>query len=299
MEVTTNAITWKGSAVESGVDWLVAQSSRKQFIDLSSLWVITQTSGASRRLSEALAQYAEEQSTACLLPRWSTPGSLIKPEGDFLDGFRIATPVQVLAKWVEILKENDLSQYPDLFPRLPQELDVSWGLSMAGALVKLRETLAEANHDCQSVEQSRITEKWAEQDRWSDLARLEKAYREKLEGGGMIDPMDARRRWVRQSVVPKGVKCIVLLGVSGFPDLGKTALENAAKQGVDLQSVIFCSNEEDLISFDEFGRPLRAAWEARPLGLSDDQLNLVYGPQEQANYARDLIHQNRGSARKA
>ena len=59
---------------------------------------------------------------------------------------------------------------------------------MAGALVKLRETLAEANHDCESVEQSRITEKWAEQDRWSDLARLEKAYREKLAGGGMIDP---------------------------------------------------------------------------------------------------------------
>ena len=69
MEVTTNAITWKGSAVESGVDWLVSQSSREQFIDLSSLWVITQTSGASRRLSEALAQYAEEQSTACLLPK--------------------------------------------------------------------------------------------------------------------------------------------------------------------------------------------------------------------------------------
>ena len=68
MEVTKNAIPWKGSAVESAVDWLVAQSSRKQFIDLSSLWVITQTSGASRRLSEALAQYAEEQSTACLLP---------------------------------------------------------------------------------------------------------------------------------------------------------------------------------------------------------------------------------------
>jgi ATP-dependent helicase/nuclease subunit B len=294
MEVTTNAIPWKGSAVESGVDWLVAQSSRKQFVDLSSLWVITQTSGASRRLNEALAQYAEEQSTACLLPRWSTPGSLIKPEGDFLDGFRIATPVQVLAKWVEILKENDLSQFPDLFPRLPQELDVSWGLSMAGALVKLRETLAEANHDCQSVEQSRITEKWVEQDRWSDLARLEKAYREKLEIGGMIDPMDARRRWVRQSVVPKGVKCIVLLGVSGFPDLGKTALENAAKQGVDLQSVIFCSNEEDLSSFDEFGRPLRAAWEARPLGLSDDQLKLVYGPKEQANYARDLIYKEPG-----
>ena len=75
MEVTTNAIPWKGSAVESGVDWLVVQFSRKQF------WVITQTSGASRRLNEALAQYAEEQSTACLLPGWTTPSALIKPGG--------------------------------------------------------------------------------------------------------------------------------------------------------------------------------------------------------------------------
>ena len=90
-------------------------------------------------------------------------------------GFVLPPPVQVLAKWVEILKENDLSQYPDLFPRLPQELDVSWGLSMAGALVKLRETLAEANHDCQSVEQSRITEKWAEQDRWARFGQTGKS----------------------------------------------------------------------------------------------------------------------------
>lgn len=271
------------------MEWLAEQSRSTNFIDLSSLWVITQTSGASRRLCEALAQYAQERGTACLLPKWSTPGSLIKPVGNSLDGLRIATPIQVLAHWAMILKENDLSQYPDLFPRLPEELDVSWGLSMAGAFVQLRETLAEANHDCQSVEESRLTEKWAEQDRWSNLARLEKGYRKKLQGEGMIDPMDARRRWVRQSVVPGGVKSIVLLGVSGFPDLGKISLENAAKQGVDLQSVIFCSDEKDLCSFDDFGRPLRAAWSTRPLGLSDDQLNLMYGPMEQANFAKGLI----------
>ena len=289
MEVKKIALCWNGSAVENAVEWLVEQSRSTKFIDLSGHWVITQTSGASRRLSEGLAQYARERGSACLLPKWSTPGSLIKPMGDSLDGLRIATPIQVLAQWVMILKENDLSQYPNLFPRIPEELDVSWGLSMAGAFVHLRETLAEANHDCQSVEESRLTEKWAEQDRWADLARLEKRYRERLKGEGMIDPMDARRSWVRKSVVPEGIKSVVLLGVSGFPDLAKISLENVAMQGVALQSVIFCSDEKDLSSFDDFGRPLRAFWSTRPLGLSDDQLNLVFGPMEQANFAKDLI----------
>jgi hypothetical protein len=32
-------------------------------------------------LNEALARYAEEQSTACLLPGWTTPSALIKPGG--------------------------------------------------------------------------------------------------------------------------------------------------------------------------------------------------------------------------
>ena len=130
------------------MDWLVDQSKRKEFIDLSHLWIITQTSGASRRLTDALAQYANERDSACLLPKWSTPGSLIKPGAEFIDGFRVASPVQAIAHWVVVLKENDLSEYPNLFPRLPKELDVSWGLSMARALVQLREILAEVNHDC-------------------------------------------------------------------------------------------------------------------------------------------------------
>ena len=61
MEVKKKSINWNRSAVESGVAWLVDQSKRKEFIDLSHLWIITQTSGASRRLTDALTQYANER----------------------------------------------------------------------------------------------------------------------------------------------------------------------------------------------------------------------------------------------
>ena len=290
MEVKKKSINWIGSAVESGVDWLVDQSKRKEFIDLSHLWIITQTSGASRRLTDALAQYANERDSACLLPKWSTPGSLIKPGAEFIDGFRVASPVQAIAHWVVVLKENDLSEYPNLFPRLPKELDVSWGLSMARALVQLREILAEVNHDCKSVEASRLAEKWLEQDRWADLARLENEYRTRLQRNGLLDPMDAGRRWVRQAMLPNGVERIVLFGVPGFPDLARGALENFSGQGACVESVVFCSCDHDLDFFDEFGRPIRTEWERRPLSLKDDQLRLVYGPAEQAGYASEILN---------
>lgn len=290
MEVKKKSINWNRSAVESGVAWLVDQSKRKEFIDLSHLWIITQTSGASRRLTDALTQYANERDSACLLPKWSTPGFLIKPESEFIDGLRVASSVQAIANWVVVLKENDLSEYPNLFPRLPKELDVSWGLSMAGALVQLREILAEANHDCKSVEESRLAEKWLEQDRWVDLARLENEYRSRLQRNGLLDPMDAGRRWVRQSVLPERVERIVLFGVPGFPDLAGGALENFLSQGACVESVVFCSGNHELDFFDQFGRPIRTEWERRPLPLNDDQLRLLYGPTEQAGYASEILN---------
>ena len=278
-------LDWMGSPVERGVDWLVSQSKRTEFIDLSHLWILTQTSGAGRRLREALAQISKEKGQGCLLPKMSTPDSLIKPSADSIDGFQIATPIQVLAHWMMTLKENELSNFPDLFPRIPQVLDVSWGLSISRALVQLRQTLAEANHDCQSVEESRLTEQWAEQDRWSDLARLEKLYRTRLQRRGLIDPMDAGRRWVRKPDAPKGIEGIVLFGVSGFPDLGKTALLKLIELGLSVRVLLYCAPGEESDSFDEVGRPIRAAWESRPLPLSDAQLHLTYGPREQARFA--------------
>ena len=160
-------LDWEGSPVERSIDWLLGESEGGTCIDLSHLWVITQTNGAAQRLREGLAQASQTQGSACLLPRFSAPGSLIKPDTDSIDGIPIASQVQVLAFWTQVVKDCDLTRFPHLFPQIPQSLDLAWGMSMAQALVGLRETLAEADHDCQSVEHTRLTEKWGEQDRWT------------------------------------------------------------------------------------------------------------------------------------
>ena len=275
-------LDWEGSSVERSVDWLLGESKGSSCLDLSHLWVVTQTNGAARRLREGLAQVSQSKGGACLLPKFSAPGSLIKPDGDSIDGLTIATRVQALIYWTQILKESDLSQYPNLFPKVPSALDFSWGMSMAQALVGLRETLTEADHDCQSVERTRLTEKWGEQDRWNDLSMLEMRYREKLHKESLIDPMDARRKWALAPRIPRGVEEVVLLGVSGFPDLTRKALENLMGLGLRVRILTFASSDEDLSSFDEFGRPERSAWKTKPLSLTDDRIRLVYGPREQA-----------------
>ena len=280
-------LDWEGSPVERSVDWLLGESRGDSCLDLSHLWVVTQTNGAARRLREGLAQVTQSIGRACILPKLSAPGNLIKPEGDSFDGLTIASQVQVLVFWTQIMKESNLSEYPNLFPKVPQALDFSWGMSMARALVALRETLAEADHDCQSVQRTRMTEKWGEQDRWNDLSQLEKRYRQKLQKENLIDPMDASRKWSLAPKIPRDVKEVVLLGVSGFPDLTRKALENLMGQGLRLRILIFASSAEDFSSFDEFGRPERSAWEAKPLSLTDDRIRLVYGPREQARVLLD------------
>ena len=69
-------------------------------------------------------------------------------------------------------------------------------------------------------------------------------------------------QWMREEdgfVSPfcQWIKKIVLFGVSGFPDLARGALENLSTQGADVESVIFCTGEDDLNAFDDFGRPIR------------------------------------------
>ena len=128
-------LDWEGSPVERSVEWLLGESRGDSCLDLSHLWVVTQTNGAARRLREGLAQVTQSIGRACILPKLSAPGNLIKPEGDSFDGLTIASQVQVLVFWTQIMKESNLSEYPNLFPKVPQALDFSWGMSMARALV--------------------------------------------------------------------------------------------------------------------------------------------------------------------
>ena len=72
--------------------------------------------------------------------------------------------------------------------------------------------------------------------------------------------MDARRKWSLAPQIPRGNEEVVLLGVSGFPDLTRKALENLMGLGLRVRILTFASSDEDLSSFDEFGRPERSAW---------------------------------------
>ena len=70
-------LDWAGSPVERGVDWLARQSRRPEMLDLSHIWLLTQTSGAGRRIREGLALFTNDVGRGCLLALISTPSSLI------------------------------------------------------------------------------------------------------------------------------------------------------------------------------------------------------------------------------
>ena len=120
------------------------------------------------------------------------------------------------------------------------------------------------------------------------FSRLEDQYRRSLERNGLPDPMDAGRRWVRKSILPKEVKKNCFIRSFRISRIFR-GLENLSTQGAHVESVIFCTGSDDLIAFDDFGRPIRTVWEKRPLPLDDEQLKLVYGPEEQVSYASKFL----------
>ena len=284
---TQRLLPWNRSALAAAVDCLTEGWNGEGPLDLTDLLVVVQTKGAGRRLRMALACRADERGQGMFPPRLVSPAFLIRPSE--VDQ-PVASDLGCLLRWTKVLRGADLSAFSALFPKPPDNPDASWARALAKSLHGLRKSLSEGDLDCAAVAESGVAEQWGEGDRWRDLAELEHRYREAMRAAGLRDRLDANRESARRPRLPDGIGRVMVLGVSGFPELARIALEKLVEGGVPVEVVAFGPEGEafeDL--FEEWGRPRRGAWEKRPAPLVDEQIFLFHDERAQAKAVVNVL----------
>jgi ATP-dependent helicase/nuclease subunit B len=210
-------------------------------------------------------------------PRLVTPAQFIR---SLKGGVDIASEMQCLYAWKQILCEAGTAQLRPLFPVLPELQRENWAYGIARQLMRLRERLVEDSLDFRGVAAASLP---FDRDRWEALARLETAYLERLAGEGLRDPDDALpgRLSGKLEALPYGR--LLVAGILNLSRRQAACLESLTARGVELE-FHFPVGEDLADRLDDWGRPLKQYWDREPLPAS-----LLHGCLQRAAEPRELV----------
>ena len=271
----TTYLNWDKPLLTLATEWLLTGESAA-VADLSETLLLLPTRQAGRRLREALAAEMAKRGGGLFPPQTATPAIMLADEES---ADTVADTVACLWHWVNVLQSESLGRYSALFPKSPSVVDFNWCRQMARSLHELRGTLVDANCDCAAVAESEHCDK--ERDRWKDLAKLESVYRASLAKVDLRDAHDAKRAAAAKPVLPKGIRRVVLMGITDLSPLVQSALGQVAA----IEAVVFGPEGGESL-FDDWGRPDREHWAKRDLPLANDQLHPSLDERTQA---RDVV----------
>jgi len=220
--------------------------------EMDSTLLVVPTRRAGRRISEHLAAACEEQGTGLFPPSLRLPSELVR-----LDTSLAASPALVLAAWVQVLRNADLSRLAALFPDRPPDQGSSWALYVADVIQRLRGELAEGGFLIRDIV-STFAEELSELHRWRNLASLEAAYLSLMDRTGFTDPCDAMVAAALAPVIPPGISRIVVAGVPDLaPIVGRLLSRLSENHSIDL---LIHAPESLAHLFDAWGRPNPGDW---------------------------------------
>ncbi len=278
---------WDRPLLSQAVEFLAAGWSGREALDLTGVLVVVPTRQAGRRLREALAVHAAKRQQAVFAPRVLGPERLIEPP----NGMGVASPLESLLAWTEVLREIDPGGCRAVIPVDPPERNFAWALGLARSLMKVQQELAEGGLRLADVEARAGV--FAESDRWRQLGALEQIHAARLERDGLVDAQAAKIAGARSPIVPAGAKRIVIIAVPDPLPLAVQVL-TAHARAVPVEVLVHAPSTE-AAQFDEWGRPLPEAWAHRVLDLPDFESRVHLDADPAAQAAR-LVRQARAYA---
>ena len=266
--------------------WRLSAASKEadpSVIDLGEHLVIVPSAFAERLIREELAR---QSGSGVLLPRIETAERFLN-WGDARMG--VASRADVLMAWLKVLVGLDCGDYPVLFPanQRGDRLDYTDALSLAEALIKLRDTLggSELGHTIRSVCELGLS---IETKRWEQLALLEDAYIAAL-GPNLRDHNAIRAMLAKEGAAPEGIRHIWVAALPDPQPLLIAALRRLAEK-VDIH-VLVGAGAEDAAAFDDWGRPVPAVWHERRADWKDftKRVHLVGDPADGLRKLEQLL----------
>lgn len=287
METVANVrrhfLAWDQPLLSQAVAWLARGWEGGRPLDLSRWLVVVPTRQSGRRLREALAAHAATRGQAAFPPRVLTPDALIS-----LDlPANTAGPLESLLAWVDVLQHANLDAFRAVLPVDPPAQSFSWALRLARDFVRLQATLTEGGLLLADVA-ARAGEGFPENERWEQLAELERRHAERLAAAGKRDVHLARIAGARTPRALAEFERIVLLGAPDPLPLALTVLgAGAEKRPVD---VVVFAPESEAAAFDAWGRPVAEAWARRAPRWErfEEHVHLCADPVAQAERLAEL-----------
>jgi len=275
-------LPWDQPLLRQVVDLLAAGWAGDGPLDLSQLLVIVPTRQSGRRLREALAAHAARHGQAVLPPRVMPPETLA---AFGMPAAGVASPLASQLAWTEVLRQAPLENFRAVFPTDPPARDFSWARRLAGQLLHLQATLAEAGLRMAGVGRAAGPE-FPEALRWEQLAALERRYDEALAVRQLRDAQTVKLAQANMPVLPPGIRRIFMLGTPDPLPLATRILGHHAGQ-VPVEVAVYGPAREPADTlFDEWGRPRTGVWAQRVLDWPDfeQRVRLLPDPAAQADH---------------
>jgi ATP-dependent helicase/nuclease subunit B len=279
-------LPWDRPLLAQAVEFLTADWSGKEALDLSSQLVLVPTRQSGRRLREALAGFAAQTGQAVFPPRVLSLETLIAPAATTA----VATRVESLMAWAAVFRELDLDACRAVFPVDPPERNFGWALRLAQQFTGLQNTLAEVGLSLADVVH-KVEPAFPELERWGQIAAFSRRQEAKLAALGLRDAQAEKIERARTAELPEGVVRIVVIAT---PDPRPVALRVLARHAeqVPVEVLVFAP-ETEADAFDDWGRPRPENWAQRILEWDDfeSHVQLCANPEAQA---RRVVETARG-----
>ena len=284
-----HVIPWDRPLLPQAVAFLAGDWNGAGPLDLSHLLVIVPTRQSGRRLREALAAWAGAHGQSVWPPHVSLPEDLLLPNPP---GSAVASRLESLLAWVEVLRKIDFEAFREVFPMDPPDRDFTWASRLGTRLMGVQATLGEAGWRFGDVP-ARAGSGFPEQARWEQLAALEGRYDGVLAGRGLSDAQAAKVAFATSAELPPGIARIVVFGTPDPLPLALTVLASYART-LPVEVVAVGPSAEDAERlFDAWGRPRTEAWSRRPVDWPnfEERVHLCADPSAQAGYFAALAGQ--------
>lgn len=265
--------------LRSAADWLRERYSRGGDWDLSQVIVVTPGTRSGRRLLEILVDHAEAQRLTLTPPTFATEGRvpelLYEPKRPFAGDL-----VQQLC-WSEALQAMPPAERRALLPHPPAKGDFLRWLELGDSIRRLHLELAADGLDFRDVlERGKQLPQFDDPRRWETLARLQRAYLDRLDALGLWDKQTARLVAIKHRE-PKLDRDLVLLGAVDLNKSLRRMIDLAPERVVSLVA----APQEWANRFDEHGCLVISEWLAAPIQLQEEQIIRTAGPADQAEEA--------------
>lgn len=256
-------LPWEQPWLPQAAAWLTRGWTGEGPLDLTASLVVVPTRQAARRLREALAEEAARRGSAAFPPQTVTPDALLGQGAEAPD---VASRLEALLAWAEVLRAIDLAEVPAVFPVPPPRRDAAWAWAQAEVLHQLQTQLTEGGLAFADVA-PRAGPDFPERERWLQLAELEARQVAALAGRERREPHAARREFARAPALPAGVERVAVLAVSDPLPLALDVLA-AWSQRIPVDVVVYAP-ESEAAAFDAAGRPVPEVWAEREIVLPD------------------------------